>query len=44
MLFSPEALSVYPIIAGIPCLRMENAIIASKFPEIIGLPMKALND
>lgn len=34
-LFSPEALAVYPVIAGIPCLRMENAIVASYFPEIL---------
>ena len=31
--FSPEALAVYPILAGIPCLRVENAIVASKWPE-----------
>lgn len=36
MLFSPEALSVYPIISGIPCLRLENSIIASKFQELMG--------
>lgn len=35
-LFSPEALCVYPVIAGIPCLRSENAIVASKFEEIVG--------
>lgn len=34
MLFSPEALCVYPIIGGIPCLRIENGIIASKFEEV----------
>jgi len=32
--YSPEALAVYPIINGIPCLRIENAILASKFVEI----------
>ncbi len=36
MLYSPEALCVYPILDGIPCLRVENAIVASKFPEIVG--------
>lgn len=35
MLFSPEALVVYPIIGGIPCLRIENGILASKYKEII---------
>jgi SAM-dependent methyltransferase len=38
-LFSPEALCVYPVIAGIPCLRTENAIVASKFEEILGLDL-----
>ena len=37
MLFSPEALAVYPVIAGIPCLRQDNAVLASKFPEIVGI-------
>ena len=32
-LFSPEALAAYPIIAGIPCLRPENAIVTSKIEE-----------
>lgn len=31
--FSPDALSVYPIIGGIPCLRTENSIFASKYKE-----------
>lgn len=31
--FSPEALTVYPIIGGIPCLRVENGIIASHYPK-----------
>ncbi|APB35047.1 hypothetical protein GlitD10_2704 [Gloeomargarita lithophora Alchichica-D10] len=35
MLFSPEALTVYPILAGIPCLRVENAIVASKYQEFV---------
>ena len=34
MLFSPEALVVYPVIAGIPCLRIQNGILASKYPEV----------
>ncbi|MFA6568260.1 MAG: methyltransferase domain-containing protein [Victivallales bacterium] len=36
MMFSPEALVVYPIIWGIPCLRIENGIFASKYEEVIG--------
>ncbi|MCK4857495.1 MAG: methyltransferase domain-containing protein [candidate division Zixibacteria bacterium] len=36
MLFSPEALVVYPIVGGIPCLRIENGIIASKYEEVMG--------
>ena len=35
MLYSPKALRVYPILDGIPCLRKENSIVASKFPEIM---------
>lgn len=35
MLFSPEALVVYPVIGGIPCLRIENSIIASKYKEVM---------
>jgi ubiquinone/menaquinone biosynthesis C-methylase UbiE len=35
MMFSAEALVVYPIIAGIPCLRIENGIFASKYGEIM---------
>jgi len=35
VLFSPEALVVYPIVGGIPCLRIENAILASKYPEVV---------
>jgi len=40
MLFSPEALVVYPIIGGIPCLRIENGIFASKYQDVNedGLP------
>ncbi|RZM83059.1 methyltransferase domain-containing protein [Leptolyngbya iicbica LK] len=38
VLFSPEALCVYPIISGIPCLRAENAIVASYYPELSDLP------
>lgn len=34
MLYSPEALAVYPVLGGIPCLRPESAIIASKYPEL----------
>lgn len=34
-LFSPEALVVYPVLAGIPCLRIENGILASKFEEVM---------
>jgi uncharacterized protein YbaR (Trm112 family) len=35
MLFSSEALTVYPIIGDIPCLRIENGIFASKYQEIM---------
>lgn len=38
MLYSPEALSVYPRIAGIPCLRVDNAILASHYPEVVANP------
>ena len=34
-LFSPEGMLVYPIIKGIPCLKIENGIIASKYKEVI---------
>jgi ubiquinone/menaquinone biosynthesis C-methylase UbiE len=34
-LFSPDSLRVYPIIDGIPCLRIENSIIASKYEEFV---------
>jgi len=33
--FSKEALVAYPVLAGIPCLRIENGIIASKYEEIL---------
>lgn len=35
MLFSPEALVTYPIVGGIPCLRINNGIFASKYKEIM---------
>lgn len=35
MLFSPEALVVYPIVGGIPCLRIENGVFASKYKEVM---------
>jgi hypothetical protein len=35
MMFSREALVVYPVVLGIPCLRIENGIVASKFEEVI---------
>jgi SAM-dependent methyltransferase len=34
-LFSPEALVVYPIVGGIPCLRIGNGIFASHFKEVM---------
>lgn len=34
-LFSPEALVVYPILRGIPCLRIENGIFAGKYKELL---------
>ncbi len=42
VLFSPEGLVVYPIIAGIPCLRIENGILASKFKEVMTWGREAL--
>jgi ubiquinone/menaquinone biosynthesis C-methylase UbiE len=35
MLFSPESLMVYPIVGGIPCLGINNGLVASKFRELI---------
>lgn len=35
MFYSPEALAVYPILGGIPCLRIENGIFASKYKEVL---------
>lgn len=35
-LYSEQSLIAYPILGGIPCLRSENAIIASRYPEFIG--------
>lgn len=33
-LFSPEGLVVYPVLGGIPCLRIENGILASKARDV----------
>jgi SAM-dependent methyltransferase len=33
-LFSPDSLRAYPILDGIPCLRLENSIVASKFATL----------
>lgn len=33
--YSPEAFRVYPVIGGIPCLRIENGILAGKYEEIM---------
>lgn len=35
MLFSPESLVAYPIVGGIPCLRVENGILASRYKEFV---------
>jgi hypothetical protein len=35
MMYSPEALVAYPIVGGIPCLRIENGIFASKYQGIM---------
>lgn len=32
-LYSAEALAIYPVIDGIPCLRRENAILATQFEQ-----------
>jgi len=34
-LYSQEALVAYPILGGIPCLRIENGIFASKYQEVM---------
>ena len=34
-LFSHDACRVYPIIGGIPCLRSENGIVASKYRDVV---------
>ncbi len=34
-LFSPEALLAYPVIGGIPCLRIENGIFASRYRDVV---------
>ena len=36
-MYSPEALTIYPKLLGIPCLRVENAIIATKLSEIMAI-------
>jgi uncharacterized protein YbaR (Trm112 family) len=36
MFYSPEALVVYPVIGGIPCLREDNGVFASSYKEICG--------
>jgi uncharacterized protein YbaR (Trm112 family) len=33
-LYSPEALVAYPILGGIPCLKIENGVFASKYQEV----------
>ncbi len=35
MLYSPEALVAYPVMGEIPCLRIENGILAGKFKEVM---------
>ncbi len=42
MLYSPEALAVYPVLCGIPCLRPESAIMASKYPDFFEHPKEPL--
>ncbi|TWT53723.1 Methyltransferase domain protein [Rubripirellula amarantea] len=34
VLYSPESLTAYPIVGGIPCLRSENGILASRYEEV----------
>ena len=36
--YSPEALAVYPRLGGIPCLRVENQIVASHYPSFSEAP------
>jgi len=35
ILFSPEALVAYPIVIGIPCLRPQQGILATRFAESV---------
>lgn len=35
VMYSPKALTAYPIISKIPCLKIENGIFASKFMESV---------
>lgn len=35
--YSPDAFCVYPVLAGIPCLRLENSIVASLFATEVAL-------
>ena len=35
VLYSPESLTAYPIIGGIPCLRTENGVLASRYEELV---------
>lgn len=37
MFFSPEGLAVYPVLGGIPCLRIENGVFASKYEEVMAV-------
>lgn len=34
--FSPESLRAYPKILGLPCLRIEDGVVASKYADIAG--------
>lgn len=36
MLYSPEALTVYPVIGGVACLHIENGIVACHYPKFCG--------
>jgi SAM-dependent methyltransferase len=33
--FSPESLTAYPVIGGVPCLRIENGVLASRYEELV---------
>jgi SAM-dependent methyltransferase len=33
-MYSPDSMIAYPVLGGIPCLRVENGVLASRFPDV----------